>query len=346
MDDNLKNTDERIPWVDACKGIGIVFVVLGHIARGYEGAWLFPDYQQVLIRLGNYAYAFHMTLLFLLSGFVFYQAYSPDRQPEKDHYIGQLLNLVWIFLLYSVLWWAVKQFFPDQINIKLTVSDLVCFLIRPLDPYWYLWVLFFYYLFFYYADKRNVQEKWIWAVVITLSLAGSVFRIAGLEAFRKLFFYATPFYMGIYLSKHNFVRRLGKQIWAVCGVVSVAAMSFITATGKDLDMISIVEIVAALAISIFIIMSVTHIYFLENSRFLNLCGKYSLEIYVLHNYITAANRLILIKLGITEFYRNVVINFFMAVMIPVCIGMVLKKAGLYPFFFKPGRFYKGRHSLG
>lgn len=67
--------------------------------------------------------------------------------------------------------------------------------------------------------------------------------------------------MGIYLSKHNFVRRLGKQIWAVCGVVSVAAMSFITATGKDLDMISIVEIVAALAISIFIIMSVTHIYF-------------------------------------------------------------------------------------
>ena len=47
MDDNLKNTDERIPWVDACKGIGIVFVVLGHIARGYEGAWLFPDYQQV-----------------------------------------------------------------------------------------------------------------------------------------------------------------------------------------------------------------------------------------------------------------------------------------------------------
>lgn len=83
MDDNLKNTDERIPWVDACKGIGIVFVVLGHIARGYEGAWLFPDYQQVLIRLGNYAYAFHMTLLFLCLDLYFIKRTAQTDSPKR-----------------------------------------------------------------------------------------------------------------------------------------------------------------------------------------------------------------------------------------------------------------------
>ena len=40
---------------------------------------------------------------------------------------------------------------------------------------------------------------------------------------------------------------------------------------------------------------------LGRNKFFELCGRYSLEIYVIHCFITAGNRVILPKLGITYF---------------------------------------------
>ena len=120
----------------------------------------------------------------------------------------------------------------------------------------------------------------------------------------------------------------------------MAALPFIIFTGKDVNTMRVIGIVSGVSISLFIILLAVHIPFLENSRVLRLCGRYSLEIYVLHNYITAANRIILFRLGITGFYINVTVNFLMAVIIPICIGIILKTTGLYLFFFKPGALYK------
>lgn len=69
-------------------------------------------------------------------------------------------------------------------------------------------------------------------------------------------------------------------------------------------------------------------------KWLNYCGQHSLEIYVLHCFITAANRKILFKLGIENFVFNVLINFIMAVLIPLAAGVFLKKTGLYNYVFK------------
>lgn len=46
----------RIPWVDSCKGIGILLVVLGHTS---DGTWM-----------QRFIYVFHMPLFFFFSGFV------------------------------------------------------------------------------------------------------------------------------------------------------------------------------------------------------------------------------------------------------------------------------------
>lgn len=181
------------------------------------------------------------------------------------------------------MWWAVKQVFADSVNIRLTVKDLAWFLIRPMDPYWYLWVLFFYYLIFYYIGKRGFRNKWVWAAIIAASLAGSAFRIHW-EAFRKLLLYMFPFYLGMYLSKQDSVRKLGKWVWITCGMISMAALPFIIFTGKDVNTMRVIGIVSGVSISLFIIL--------------------------------------------------------MAVIIPICIGIILKTTGLYLFFFKLGALYK------
>lgn len=341
MDHSITDKDGKIYWVDVCKGIGILFVVLGHIAGGYAGAGIFPEYTRVLVTGANFAYVFHMTLLFILSGYLFYRSYAVEggEQPGNVHYARKLMNFAWIFILHSIAWWAIKQVFADSVNIRLTVKDLAWFLIRPIDPYWYLWVLFFYYLIFYYIGKRGFRNKWVWAAVIAASLAGSVFWLHW-EAFRRLLLYMFPFYLGMYLSKQDSVKKLEKWVWILCGMISMAAFSFIIYTGKDVNAMRVIGIVSGVSISLFIILLAAHIPFLENSRILRWCGRYSLEIYVFHNYITAANRVILFRLGITGFYINIAVNFLMAVIIPICVGIILRKTGLYPFFFNPGALYK------
>jgi fucose 4-O-acetylase-like acetyltransferase len=52
--ENIKKTN-RILWIDVCRGIGILLVVLGHCDPFFN----------------KYIYGFHMPLFFLLSGWLY-----------------------------------------------------------------------------------------------------------------------------------------------------------------------------------------------------------------------------------------------------------------------------------
>ena len=58
---------ERIGWIDAARGVGIILVVIGHTLRGLETANLLSfssDYGHI----DEVIYLFHMPLMFILSG--------------------------------------------------------------------------------------------------------------------------------------------------------------------------------------------------------------------------------------------------------------------------------------
>ena len=65
----------RIKWIDACKGIGIIAVVLGHLAISYNSTGFYAEYSTLLDALIRVIYSFHMPLFFVLSGYVFYLSY-------------------------------------------------------------------------------------------------------------------------------------------------------------------------------------------------------------------------------------------------------------------------------
>lgn len=50
--------EKRLDYIDYCKGIGIIFVILGHTYYGPQIVY-------------NIIYCFHMPLFFILSGFTF-----------------------------------------------------------------------------------------------------------------------------------------------------------------------------------------------------------------------------------------------------------------------------------
>ena len=64
-------------------------------------------------------------------------------------------------------------------------------------------------------------------------------------------------------------------------------------------------------------------------------GKYSLDIYLLHTFITAANRKLLFRCGIDWFVPNIVVNFTMGLCLPIIASIILKRLGIYKYIFKP-----------
>ena len=63
-----------------------------------------------------------------------------------------------------------------------------------------------------------------------------------------------------------------------------------------------------------------------------------MEIYVLHCYFTAGNRVILLKLGLHNFYFNFIVNCVISTIFPILISIFTRKIGIYELFFKPMNF--------
>lgn len=124
---------KRIEWLDLCKGFAIILVVLGHVIDGatmYKNvSWLQTVFKAV--------YSFHMPLFFFLSGI----AYSLTRNRKQN-----IVNLLLLYLIWSCIGYSFKSIFSGVVTKTNTDNLLICLLIKPVDPYWYLIVLTLYYI--------------------------------------------------------------------------------------------------------------------------------------------------------------------------------------------------------
>src|SRR5436189_523053 len=57
----------RVDWVDYCRGLGIFYVVLGHVLRGLRQGAILGDSPWCQF-VDSWLYSFHMPLFFFLSG--------------------------------------------------------------------------------------------------------------------------------------------------------------------------------------------------------------------------------------------------------------------------------------
>jgi fucose 4-O-acetylase-like acetyltransferase len=186
-------SSKRIEWLDIAKGLGMIFVILGH-AVGFGT----PPH--------NIIFAFHMPLFFMLSGFV-----------HKPCELGVLLkkrarSLLLPYFLFFALGTVIALVFSG-LTLKEWLSDL--YYGNPehtfVSSVWFLIAMFFVDILFELILR--IKQKWLqYTAVLTISAAGIAFGelyIYGTIKFRlmldldvvpvALFFFAAGYYVKPFL---------------------------------------------------------------------------------------------------------------------------------------------------
>ena len=123
---------EQTSWINVLKGIGIIFVVLGH--------FIIPEF------LHNYIYSFHMQLFFFISGYLM----NLNREMYTIDYICKKVNSLivpfFIFNFTGIVYWNIRTYiFQNTIlPFKKNASELFCLenITGWNEPVWFLLSLF------------------------------------------------------------------------------------------------------------------------------------------------------------------------------------------------------------
>ena len=333
---------ERIDWIDSAKGIGLLFVIFGHLHIPYLATWI---------------YFFHMPLFFFLSGAV----YSGEKYPFRTYFNKRVRSLVVPYFSFGIIIWLfyviVNCFVSADSRLYGSNMDMLKGLIIQ-EHFWTIWflaALFFVEMIYYLMDRVFGKS------MVGLSVASSFLCVFGLIRYRMgwgalpwnldvAFVAQLFFHTGKLLRKSKFLTVLtcsdskGRQIvlLLIFLVVSILGGGLgIKIAHESLDMSvglygnELLTFIAAFA-GIFFVIVLSSLLPLKSLRYL---GRNTMVIFALHsrvvivlcNYIYAGLG-IFQGTGLIERLSYAAVTFvvIMAVMIP--LTELMKKSKVRTLF--------------
>lgn len=157
-------SNSRLDYIDVCKTIGILLVVLGHTYYG----------PQVLY---NLIYCFHMPLFFVIAGYTYNKARNDQlgfrlfAKKKARQLLGPYVLFAFIILLLQIIWRSLllKEVITFDYVKKNMVGIVLCYssmnYMPNCSPIWFLLCLFLADLLFFWQIKLGKNGSWIAATV-------------------------------------------------------------------------------------------------------------------------------------------------------------------------------------
>ena len=223
----------RVQYIDVCKGLAILLVVLGHL--------------QIPSLLYRSIFAFHIYAFFFLSGVTFK---VKAGQKFCDFLKDGAKRLLIPYLFFAFAWditnmaaqlYTAKTFDFSAIGILKNIADVLCGDLfiessASIGPSWFLLALFIVRATFWLMAKFTKNNFYLIGIIcIALFVLGSLCRGMSFLPF-KIFSTLTAFffiYCG-YVSKTNLMRLKEKKIWILflASVIAFGA-TFFAATSAE-----------------------------------------------------------------------------------------------------------------
>lgn len=337
----MENLDRRRePFLDGLKGFGCLLVILGHVLSGYLDAGTFPGSYGSLYGPRTWIYSFHMPLFFLLSGFTFALAYFRDGKLRRAGFFRQLFNLLWVYTVFVLLQWGVKQLVPELVNEAYTLEDLRHMFLEPLGNFWYVYVLLGMYAIGAVTGLPNRSTFWLLPLgLLSVYAAYSDWEWTALTFYRlcyHLFFFA----WGCVFCRH---RRLlhSPKLLGLC-TMFLATAAYFYVFWHTRNWYASWQFLIAAGTCYILLWQFFHWEPLSGLWIFQIFGKYALEVYLLHTFFTGGFRALLPMLGITTPWLSVFLNFLLSAGLSLGLSVLLNCLCLGTLLFRPARFFRQR----
>jgi fucose 4-O-acetylase-like acetyltransferase len=128
---------QRIAWIDAARGIGIVLVVFGHVMRSLIAQGIAPD-DRLHRLVDSLIYDFHMPLFFVLSGLFARPPAAGQRWPFLR---GLIQGIAYPYLLWSLVQGLLVIGAGAHASHPVGWTALAAILWDPIAQFWFLYML-------------------------------------------------------------------------------------------------------------------------------------------------------------------------------------------------------------
>lgn len=181
---------------DMMRGVGIILVIIGHLAHGYG----------IIIPV---IYTFHMPFFFIISGY-FYKNKDCLTLLKRDFH-SLIVPYILVTLILLCYGWVISMVKNDFSNFTYWYDSLIK--MEAIGPLWFLWALFWcrlIYNFLYRKINVNQNIKMIFLVFVSFVCYYAIPKIYNIESFNLLcilnglyamFFYSLGNVIRVILSK-------------------------------------------------------------------------------------------------------------------------------------------------
>lgn len=328
----------REAWLDGLKGFGCLLVILGHVLSGYLDAGTFPGYYGPLYSLRTWIYSFHMPLFFLLSGFTFTLAYFREGKLRRGHFLRQLLDLIWVYTVFALLQWGIKQLVPGLVNEAYSLDDLKGMFATPLGNFWYVYILCLMYIIVAAVHMPRRSPLWLIPLAgLSIYAASADLAWTDLTVYRLLYHLCFFFLGGVLCTRRGLLRS--EKLMGLSAMVLATAAYFYFCWYTRNWYAGWKFLIAAATGCVFL-WEFVRWEKLSGLRVFQLFGKYALEIYLLHTFFTGGLRTLLPMLGVTTPAASVLVNFILSAGISLGLSVLLGRFRAADLLFRPARLFR------
>ena len=316
----------RVQWIDAAKGIGIILVVIGHSLRGLETADIL-SFSGVFGRIDAFIYAFHMPLMFLLSGLFMHKALP---QGWLRYVLKHAQRLIWPLVLWTYIFFLCKILAGGAANSPIGWQNFPFLPLPPRAHFWFLWALFLGFLMIkgIYALGSAFKFRSIsWPIVTIVTIMLVVLWVG--SGFYSPWTQQALLYLP-YILVGMSVRSLlfERPFYVLLGSIAVGLMTLLIPVGSTdaLRYIGVAVGASGAIVSLLALFSKRISY-----NWLVIIGQASMAIYLSHTIVSALVRALLSSMDINDVAVHITLGIASGIVIPLIAFVAIKDERLLKF---------------
>ena len=268
-----------------------------------------------------------MPLFMCLSGYL-YDKYTQITD-KKDYFkfvMKKIINLGIPYIFFYVAYVLINMMFSSNVNSNRSFQDILNIFTNPISPFWFLYALTVIFILIPIIEKILKNKYEIIFCILTFFFVLSLYfktKIYAIDIFAQ---YAVYFYFGVILVKKIQIKN--KKIFPNTFVNSVIFifLAIMCCSIKKYNILnsSIISLFKLILAFYAIIIIINIFKNVEKNKYFDIILKYTFPIYLMHTTFSAGIRIVLLKIGINNFYIHFILGLLFGITIPIVISYILK----------------------